>query len=637
MAQDYWQSLTSARLSRRRALAGTGGAALGAAFLAACGGGSSNSSSSSGDNKPSKDKSGLVSEPEDTTSKAKAGGIIKTFYTADILHFDVLSSNSSSTVNDGTPFVYSRMVKFQTTKHPKPFEGGIEGDLMESWETSPDKLTITFKLRQGMKWDSRAPTNGREIDAQDVAWSWTKFAANNPSAANLVYDANKNPGAAVESVTAADNRTIVMKLKQPDSALMTTLAGWDQFYPMPRESESQFDPKTTVRGYGAWLLDEHRPSAYAHFKRNPDYYVKGRPYPDRLERTLIPEFAARIAQFKAGNIHTDIVEQAQDQVLQLKKDLPQTQLMLGAGGNGRNYAATVSNFIILGYEGNSIFKDVRMRQAMSMAIDREAIADSMESRSVFEKEGLDNSIAANSALSPAWNGYWIDPNNEKEFGPTARYLKHNIAEAKKLMTAAGYPNGVDFDFFHNRENTYGVVYSRLLEIYASMLPDVGLRAKLQGQAYSTWQPQYYQGYVKAAFDAGRVKGFNGAGLSAERSRYTALMSLYGLHHVQGDAFHGASFNGGPGNVGDPKLNDLLGKLRIESDTNKIKDGVKEAQKYLAEQLYIIPKPTNSIPFTVWWPSIQNVMAFNTAPAGPNRWAEQNLQWWIDDTKPPLKS
>jgi peptide/nickel transport system substrate-binding protein len=637
MAQDYWQSLTSGRLSRRSAVAGTGGAALGAAFLAACGGGGSAKSTSSGESSTSKDKSGLVAEPSDTTSKAKAGGTIKTFYTADVLHFDALASNSSSTVNDATVFAYSRMVKFTTTKHPKPYEGGIEGDMMESWEVSPDKLTITFKLRQGMKWDPQAPTSNRPIDTEDILFSWKKFGALNPSAANLVYDATKAPGAPVESLSAPDARTIVMKLKQPDSALMTTLAGWDQFYPMPRESDSGFDPKTTVRGYGPWMLDDYRASAYTHWKRNPNFYVKDRPFPDRMERALIPEFAARIAQFKAGNIHTDIVEQAQDSVLQLKKDLPQTSLYLGAGGNGRNYASTISNFIIFGYEGNSIFKDVRMRQAMSMAIDREAIADSIENRAIFEKEGLDNAIAANSALSPAWNGYWIDPNNEKEFGPTAKYLKHNVAEAKKLLTAAGYPNGVEFDFFHNRENTYGVVYSRLLEIYASMLPDVGLRAKLQGQAYATWQPQYYQGYVKSAFDAGRVKGFNGAGLSAERSRYTAVMSLYGLFHVQGDAFHGASYNGGPGNVGDPKMNDLLAKLRLESDNNKIKEGVKEAQKYLAEQMYIIPKPSNSIPFTVWWPSIQNVMEFNTAPSGPNRWAEQNLQWWIDDTKPPLKS
>jgi ABC-type transport system substrate-binding protein len=276
-----------------------------------------------------------------------------------------------------------------------------------------------------------------------------------------------------------------------------------------------------------------------------------------------------------------------------------------------------------------------MRQAMSYAIDREAIADSIDNRATFAKDGLDNDLKRNSALSPAWHGYWIDPNNEKEFGPTAKYLHYNPAEAKKLIAAAGYPSGVEFDFFHNREGTYGVVYQRLLEIYASMLPDVGLRAKLQGQAYATWQPQYYGGYVKSAYDAGRVKGFNGAGLSAERSRYTALMSLYGIFHVQGDAFHGASVNGSPGNAGDPKVNDLLGKLRQETDNNRLREGVKEAQKYLAEQAYIIPKPSNVIPFTVWWPVLGNNMAFNTAPAGPNRWAEQNLQWWIDDTKPPL--
>ncbi|HEY7269002.1 MAG TPA: ABC transporter substrate-binding protein, partial [Dehalococcoidia bacterium] len=179
---SYWNSLTANRLSRRRALASAGVAGVGAAFLAACGGGSSDSGKPT-ESSASKDKSGLVSEPLDSTSKAKAGGTIKTFYTADILHFDALASNSSSTVNDATVFAYSRLVKFTTTKHPKPYEGGIDGDLAESWETSPDKLTLTFKIRPGMKWDPRSPTNGREIDAQDVAWSWQKFGAVNPSAA----------------------------------------------------------------------------------------------------------------------------------------------------------------------------------------------------------------------------------------------------------------------------------------------------------------------------------------------------------------------------------------------------------------------------------------------------------------------
>ena len=81
MSQDYWSSFTSGRLNRRRALAGTGAGVLGAAFLAACGGGSSDSKSTE-ETSASKDKSGLLAEPQDTSSKAKAGGTIKNFVAA---------------------------------------------------------------------------------------------------------------------------------------------------------------------------------------------------------------------------------------------------------------------------------------------------------------------------------------------------------------------------------------------------------------------------------------------------------------------------------------------------------------------------------------------------------------------------
>src|SRR3954468_16914096 len=97
---DYWNRVTSSRLSRRRAIVTTGAGALGAAFLAACGSSNSSNDSGSKDTKPASDKSGLVYEPVDSTAQAKPGGTIKTVYTADILHFDALLSNSSSTVND---------------------------------------------------------------------------------------------------------------------------------------------------------------------------------------------------------------------------------------------------------------------------------------------------------------------------------------------------------------------------------------------------------------------------------------------------------------------------------------------------------------------------------------------------------
>jgi len=327
MTSGYWQRFTESRLSRRRALVTTGAGALGAAFLAACGGGDSG-----GEPKPaaSRDKSGLVYEPVESTANAKPGGAIKHFYTTDVTTFDGLLSNSASTVNDVSVFTYPRMLKFALTKYPKPNEGGVEGDAMESFEVSPDKLTYTFKLRPGMKWEAKAPTSGREIDTDDILFSWGKFARVNPSAPNLAYS-QAAPSAPIEKVEAPDSRTIVMKLKNPEAALLTLLAGWDQLYIMPRESDGGFDPKNEVRGYGPWLLEEYRPSAYIHWKRNPDYYVKGRPYPDRLERPLVSEYAARLAQFKAGNILHDVVEQSQQDVVQLKRDVPQALLIQGAG------------------------------------------------------------------------------------------------------------------------------------------------------------------------------------------------------------------------------------------------------------------------------------------------------------------
>jgi peptide/nickel transport system substrate-binding protein len=627
---SYWSN----RVSRRRAIGTAGAGALGAAFLAACGGGSSDNKSDSGGTPKTTDKSGLIFEPTDNSAAAKPGGTVKTVYTADVLHFDALSSNSSSTVNDAAVFTYPRTLKFATTKYPKPHDGGVEGDVFESWEVSPDKLTYTAKVRQGMKWDPQAPTSGRAIDTRDILFSWDKFKKVNASAVNLAYDATKSPGAAIESVTAPDDKTIVLKLKQPDGALLTLLAGWDQWYIMPRESEGGFDPKTVVRGYGPFFLDDHRPSAYTHWKKNPDYYVKGRPYYDRLERALVPDFSTRLAQFKAGNIHTDVVEQTQDNVVQLKKDLPAALLILGSGGFGKNWSPTTSGNVYFGYEGNSIFKDVRMRQALSMAIDNEAFADVYENRANFAKDGLDNSVAWNSHLSPAWTGAYIDPHNEKEFGANAKYFKFDVAEAKKLVAAAGF-NNAEFEFFHNSEQTYGAGYARQHQIYQAMFADIGLKPVMKGHPYATWLAQYHYGYIPSTYNAGQTKGFNGIGLGAERQRYTAVLSVHGLVHVEGDAFHGATADGRDAVKGDPKLNDMLGKLRQESDRNKVNEGMKEAQRYLAQQMYYIPKPSTSIPFTVWWPAIGNVGAYSSSVVGASRWAEQNLQWWLDTTKAPF--
>ena len=242
-------------------------------------------------------------------------------------------------------------------------------------------------------------------------------------------------------------------------------------------------------------------------------------------------------------------------------------------------------------------------------------------------------VEYNSNLSPAWSDAWLDPSDDKKFGPNNRYFKFNPTEARKLLAAAGYPNGVEFDFFYNREDTYGAVYSRQMEIYTAMFLDIGLKAKLQPQSYAVFIPQYHVAYIPANFAA--TGGFNGLVLVAERSRYTPVLCLYGMIHANGDSFHGATSTGSDAQKGDPRVNSELDRLRYEADKEKVKAGLADMQRYLAEQAYLIPKPSNSIPYTVWWPVLGNQGAFTSTPVGSNRWVEHNLPWWIDESKPPI--
>jgi peptide/nickel transport system substrate-binding protein len=611
-------------------MAVTGAGALSAAFLAACGGGDDDDTASTEGSGGSGSSNSLLAKPVDTTSQAKPGGTIKDYYTAELTDMDSLRWNTASTVNLISVFAYPRVLKFKTVPAGQYNDGSqVEGETATSYEVSPDKLTLTWKLRQGMKWDSRAPTNGRNIDTEDVLFSWNKFGAVNASAVNLVYNAQKSPGAAVESVTAPDSSTIVMKLRKPDAALLTLLAGWDQLYLMPRESDGGFDPKNTIRGHGPWNLEAYVPSSHTHWVKNPTYYNTGRPFPDRLERALVTEHASRLAQFKAGNIHTDVVQNAQQDVIQLKKDVPKALVF-----QEPTFAVVSSPNILFGYEGNSIFKDVRVRRALSMALDREGYADAIENRDSFAKDGIEVEVAFNTVLSAGWGDYWLDPKDAAKFGPSAKYLSHNVQEAKAMLSAAGYANGVDFDFLYNQEQTYGAAYGATVELYQGMLAEVGLRAKLTGYPYAQWLNNYHYGYIPANYTAGTVKGFNGIGLAAERQRYTAGISLYGLMHPQGDAFHGALNEQGTNSPieGNPKLNADLEALRNETDRAKAISLSHQIIKYATDQAIYVPKPSTSKFFTVWNPTISNNFAVNSSSVGRNLWAENRIGWWLDTTK-----
>jgi ABC-type transport system substrate-binding protein len=590
------------------------GAGLAALSLVGCGG-----SDDGGDGGSGGDASGLIYQPQDSTSRAKAGGTFRGFTTNDPPSMDPLTSSAFQVTSSVAYYAYPRMLKWKAVKFPEFADGSVEGELAESHEVSGDKLQVTFKLRQGLKWDNRAPTNSRVIDAQDVVFSWEKFSKLNGLAADF---------ASVESVTAPDNRTVVVKTKVPDSSTVQLFTAATLFYVLPREAEGGFDPRGEVRGHGPYMLTEVRPSALYTWSKNPNYYVKDRPFYDKVELPVVSEYATRLSQFKAGNIWNN-VGVTQDDIVPTKRDVPALLLR-----QGEQHAVTPS-WVAFGYEGDSPFKDIRVRQALIMSIDRELLVDVISNREKFRADGLDIPVRYHTVVGAGWEGYWIDPLNEKEFGPNAKYLKYNPDEAKKLLSAAGKANGVDFNFYYSLGAQYGAEYTRVADIFPGMLAEAGFRANIQPKEYSTdYLPNIYFGYVSKDFESGKVKGYNGMVYGLDRGYPTVASQMMATQHKDGPRFRGMTPTGSNAHLGDPKINTLAEQIRGEFDLEKQQSLVHELIKYEAQQCYYSPATYSRLNYGLDWPVIGNLGVYRSYNAS-NPIGETTLHWWMDNSKPPV--
>ncbi len=623
MAGSYWERVARRRWSRRRALTGAAVLGVGAVTLGFVGCGGSDSGKP-----PLGDGGGLLSTPVDTTALAKPGGTLKDYVAADVAQgFDPLATNAAPTLAVAA-HVYPRLLKFVAATYPRDADGSSEGDLADSFEISGDRLQLTFRLKQGLRWDRRSPTSGRAIDAQDVVFSWSKFVRLSAAAQDLAYNAEKAPGAPVESASAPDARTVVFKLKQPDSSLVQLFTSASHFFVMPRESDTRFDPRADARGHGPWTIEEYRPSALFTLARNPDYYLKDRPFIDRIEAPIVVDYAQRLAQFRAGNIWTDVHGLLQQDVVQTKKDVPESLLR-----QDDSFATAVSSFLSFGYEGSSPFKDVRLRQALSMLIDREAFIDVIANREGFRREGLELPVAYHTVVGAGWTGFWLDPYDVGEFGPNHVFLKLNPAEAKKLLAAAGHANGLDFDFFYNRDTNYGPTYHKIAELYVGNFLDGGMKARQQPIEYQRFFSDYYLGYLAREYAAGVKKGFSGVLYAAEKSYPTVASQLYATMHRDGAVFHGMTPDGREAHLGDPKVNDLIEKIKLETERARQQGLVHDLVRYATGQAFNIPRPAATKNFNVWWPAIGNLGVYRTYPGG-NPVVETQVQRWIDTSQPP---
>ena len=189
MSDNYWSRVLDGRISRRRALAATGAMAASAAFLAACGGSDSGSSSGGG---AQKDVSSLIVKAVDDTKSVKRGGTYKTRGTFEPSTLDPHQFPNNFYVYQ----TYSNlwMIKDGVIDYSN---GDVEGDVVESWELSPDKLTLTAKINSNAHFAPVAPVNGRSVDAKDVVFTWERHRKSSNQRSD--FDNATNPAAPTRS------------------------------------------------------------------------------------------------------------------------------------------------------------------------------------------------------------------------------------------------------------------------------------------------------------------------------------------------------------------------------------------------------------------------------------------------------
>jgi ABC-type transport system substrate-binding protein len=457
-------------------------------------------------------------------------------------------------------------------------------------------------------------------------FSYKKFVAENPSGANV--DNSRNPLAPVTSFTMPDATTIVVKLAKPDATIIPLFSATDHLFIMPKESDGGFDPKTEVRGNGPWQLKEYTPSVRFIWQKNPNYYISNRPFPDTLERPIVTEHAQQLSQFRAGNIVTDVVANSQQDVIQLKKDVPKANLVLPSSS-----PTGLTPSIWWGYEGDSPFKDQRVRQAFSMLVDRDGYNSAINNADAFKSAGLAVDAKYNTCITAGWGPYWLDPQN-KDFGDNAKYLQFNEAEAKKLLSAAG-ATSIKTEAFFNNEGTYGPSYTQAVQVLTGFFTNAGADVKQSGFPYSQYLNTYYFAYKSGASaqgTGGQAQGFNGYAVEAERPYASAVNLMLGSWHSAGGSFHGMSPNGVNAFKGDPQVDSMIEKIQSEFDSAKQVSLTHDLIRYITGQSYMIPNPVANRGYTLWWPTLANV-GVKERWAGNNAvWTEEYIDWWIDASK-----
>ncbi|MDO8532574.1 MAG: ABC transporter substrate-binding protein [Dehalococcoidia bacterium] len=343
--------------------------------------------------------------------------------------------------------------------------------MAKAWTISPDGTEYILTLQPGIKWH-----DGQALTTEAVAWSLNRMARPprgviSPRASGLLVG--------MVQAEALDAARVRITLDAPSGSFLDRLANdWITVLPKHILDKKQGDALDVVVGTGAFKFVRYNANVSVELTKNKEYFVPARPYLDGITFFIIPEDRTAFAALRTGRVQLTTV--ASRAISATEAELVESDPDLSKKILVERYASPSKNGFM---PNNEIapWKDVRVRRAASLAMDRQAAV-------TIAKDAVIGGY-----LSPRTK--WGIPVEELVKRPGFRQPKdQDIAEAKRLMADAGYANGIDIPLLCR----LGFDCEQMAPLLGSDLARIGIRAKIVPTATNVLTEIFNKGQYSAA-------------------------------------------------------------------------------------------------------------------------------------------
>lgn len=461
-----------------------------------------------------------------------------------------------------------------------------EADLASLPET-PDSTTHLFRLNPLARWHDVDPLDGRRLSAVDIQQSHDRFQWTSPNAANWNLHVS-----AFEAV----GSTIRIDTHRPYAPLSTLAGSASHLWITPPEIVDDGTVAERPVGSGAWIFETYEPDVALRWRRNPLWHGagnNGEPFLDIVVATMNGDSNVLIPALGDGDL--DFSQLTPALYDQARNAVPDARF------------AFTPNTVPGGFYFNfSIppWNDVRVRQALSLAMDRDAVLASVDPTG---HGGWQTALAQ-------FEPYWLDPKDLAHFGrsyngmPSGTLFHRDLVKSRQLLDAAGYPDGIQATVHATAD--YGATVVRFYEACALSVADAGFRFEFFFKEYAAYIYSIFRGNFPDNWDGESSHLAIGPFFGGARDPDEILAAVYDREstrhnwgasgrwssgaqshldtggHADGWSHVNAASDGGPET--DETLHTMIQRQREILDVDERREYLNDIQRYLATQMYIVP-------------------------------------------------